>query len=74
MSSLCAQQHATAFFQRGKHSDLIRLAPVLSEPSWLALADKAISKHLAHLRGEVWQEAYDETMRRLRERAGLQAL
>jgi len=70
MSSLCAQQHADAFFRRGKHADLMRLVGGIPAARWEALADKAACKHLSHLTGETWMEAYTEILRRLRERTG----
>jgi hypothetical protein len=65
-----AREHANAFFQDGRHKDLLAIAKHAPEARWRAICEKKIGHRLSHLRGIDWQNAHDEIVRRLRERAG----
>ena len=65
-----ALEHADAFFRNGRHKDLLAIAKHAPETRWRAIYEKEIGHRLSHLRGEDWQNAHDEIVCRLREKAG----
>ncbi len=65
-----AREHADAFFRDGRHADLLAIAKHASDERWVAICEKEIGRRLSHLRGDTWQNAHDEIMRRLREKTG----
>jgi len=65
MMSVTARQHAVAFFRKGFGNQLLRMRGAVTHSTWLALCDKEIQKHLSHLRGSDFDDAYESIFTRL---------
>jgi len=67
--SITARQHANNFFRSAYGNRLLALRKEMAHTTWLAVCDKQIEKHLSHLRGSDFEDAYESILTRLLQKA-----